>query len=273
MSAKEYGFAVDLANTMNWNMEVGDFRFNQFLEPEGCLVLFNDSVLVGMATCLSFGKMGWFGNFIIKKEYRGRGIGCLLLEHAVSYLRGRGVESIGLYAYPYFGEFYSRFGFKADIDLTVMCSNCLQTDNLGVSKFESQPDFSVLAHFDRQFFGADRSRLLKSIMSEKTNLCYASMDGKEVAGYVLAKVYERTAEIGPLVCHADKSDVAFELLKTVLSMLRNRRVLLYLPQNQGKMEEFLLGLGFRKDFSLLRMFLGKPQIQSGMHLAESLERG
>jgi GNAT superfamily N-acetyltransferase len=273
MSVDDYGFAVDLANTMNWGMVRGDFGFNQFLEPKGCLVLFDGLVPVGLATCISFGKVGWFGNFVVKEECRGQGGGRLLLEYAINYLRCRGVESIGLYAYPHLLEFYGRFGFEADMDLTVMCNNCLHVDNLGVSEFGSRPDFSMLARFDSQFFGADRSRLLKGILRGENSLCYVSMEGKEVMGYVLAKVYEASVEVGPLVCCRERSDVAVNLLKTVLSAVSNRRAFLYVPQKQVVLEEFLLGLGFRKDFSLSRMFLGKPKVRNIIHLAESLERG
>jgi GNAT superfamily N-acetyltransferase len=276
MSVAEYGLAVALANGMNWNMEVGDFRFNQFLESEGCFVLFEDLVPVGVATCISFGKVGWFGNFVVKPEYRGRGGGCLLLEHAIGFLRGRGVETIGLYAYSHFKDFYGKFGFKADLNLTVMYSSHLQTSNLVASEFELGVDFSMLARFDKQFFGADRSRLLRGIVQEKANICYVSKEGQEMTGYILAKVYEEgVVEVGPLVCRSGRSEVAFELLKTMLKRLSGKRVLLYLPQSQEKrgFEEFLLGVGFRKDFSLSRMFLGRPIFQSGIHLAESLERG
>ena len=274
MSAKDYGFAVDLTNTMNWNMTVADFRFNQFLEPNGCLTLFSNSVPVGVATCISFGKVGWFGNLIIEQKYQRHGAGRLLLEHAISYLQSKGVETIGIYAYPYLKEFYGKSGFKTDIDLTVMRNDQVHTNIWSSIELETQPDFSVLTSFDNQFFGADRSRLLKSIMQEKNSICYASMvSKKEVNGYILSKTSENIAEVGPLVCRPDKPDVALELLKAMLLRLENRRVLLYLPQNQRGLEEFLLRAGFRKDFSLSRMFLGMPKIQNSIHLAESLERG
>jgi hypothetical protein len=67
--------------------------------------------------------------------------------------------------------------------------------------------------------------------------------------------------------------VALELLKAMLQRLVNRQVILYLPQKQKVFETFLLSVGFRKNFSLLKMFLGESQIQNGVYLVESLERG
>jgi GNAT superfamily N-acetyltransferase len=273
MSTKDYGFAVDLANTMNWDMAIADFEFNQSFESEGCLVLFDDSVPVGIATCVRFGNVGWFGNFVVKPEYRQQGGGRLLLEYAVKYLKGKGVETIGLYAYPHLEEYYGKFGFKADVGLVVMCNDNVQINNGSASKFEALPDFSVLSQFDSEFFGADRSQLLRSILQEKTSLCYASFVGREMVGYILSKTCGCISEVGPLVCCPDRSDVALELLKVMLQRLVNRQVVLYLPQNQKVLEVFLLDVGFRKKFSLSRMFLGGSKIQNGVCLAESLERG
>jgi GNAT superfamily N-acetyltransferase len=274
MSAKDYGFAVDLANTMNWCTEESDFKFNHFLEPNGCFVLFDGSIPVGVATCVSFGKMGWFGNFIVKPEYRRHGAGRLLLEQVISYLQCKGVENIGVYGYSHFKNYYSKFGFKADNSvLTVMYNDNVQVNCLDLFDFVVQPDFSVLSGFDTEFFGADRSHLLKSILQDKSSLCYASFIGDKMIGYILSKNSGSVSEVGPLVCRSDRSDVAFDLLKAMLHKLVNRSVILYLSQNQKVLETFLIDVGFRKVFSLSRMFLGEPKIQDGIYLVESLERG
>jgi GNAT superfamily N-acetyltransferase len=275
MSVGDYDFAVDLANTMNWGMEAADFGFNQFLEPDGCLILFDGSVPVGIATCITFGSVGWFGTFIVKQGYRRRGAGYLLLEHAITYLKSKDVRTIGLYSYSQFEEYYAKFGFKKDnIGVMVMYTNCMQPIDCGSFNFESQPDFSVLTRFDHEFFGADRSCLLKSILHEKSSLCYASFDGSNMLGYVMSKNCGNVSEVGPLVCCPGRSDVAFGLLKVMLQGLVNRPVALYLSQGQEEVfEEFLLGVGFGKSFSLSRMFLGESIVQNGVYLVESLERG
>jgi GNAT superfamily N-acetyltransferase len=273
MTETDYEFAVDLANTMDWSMEQADFRFNQTLEPEGCLVLLNNTEPIGIATCISFGEIGWFGNLIVKPDQRKHGAGHLLLEHALNYLKGKGVETVGLYAYQHLKEFYGKSGFKADIDLAVMHNDSVYLGKQNPSNFEARPDFGALNRFDQRFFGADRSRLLKSIIEEETNICFTSIIGNEVNGYILAKVYDGAAEVGPLVCKPNDEKTAQGLLERALGELRGKHVSAYLPENQTGLFGFLEANGFKKDFSLSRMFLGSPKIQDCIYVAESLERG
>ena len=73
MKPIDFPFAVELANTMNWNMSEGDFEFMLELEPDGCFVLFSSGKPIGIATCINYGKGGWFGNLFIKEEHRKAG--------------------------------------------------------------------------------------------------------------------------------------------------------------------------------------------------------
>ncbi len=119
LSKKDYVFAVNLANTMNWDMAAEDFEFMASLEPDGCFLLVEGSKRVGIATCISYGKVGWFGNLIVKQEYRNKGGGSVLVNHAVDYLHAKGAETIGLYAYPNLVGFYESLGFELDEDFSV----------------------------------------------------------------------------------------------------------------------------------------------------------
>ena len=114
MRTGDFSFAVKLANTMNWNMADEDFGFILQLEPNGCFVLFDESTPVGISTCISYGKIGWFGNLVVQEDYRKKGAGTILLKHSIEYLRNGKVETIGLYAYPHLIGFYEHFGFKVD---------------------------------------------------------------------------------------------------------------------------------------------------------------
>jgi GNAT superfamily N-acetyltransferase len=273
MGKVDFGFATELANTMNWNMAEEDFQFMINLEPEGCFVAFQGGKRVGIATCICFGKVGWFGNLIVKEKYRKMGAGNLLVKHSVNFLQAKGVLTIGLYAEPSLHSFYSKLGFKVDEDFSV-----LKAETLGSSTSELLPkaekqQVKAIEEFDRRCFGGNRSKLLESIILEKGNLGYFKGEADDVEGYVAATVYEKMAWVGPLICKEGKVDVATSLLKAVLPNLAGKTVYMVLPKKEKALIDMLFSVGFREDFSVSRMFLGEAVAKNCIYVAESLERG
>jgi len=121
MSVDDFAFAIDITDQMNWELTEADFAFMLRLEPGGCFVLLDGSERVGIATSVSFGRLGWFGNLIVHSDRREKGGGSLLVNHALKYLSAkRGAKSVGLYAYPNKIPFYTRLGFKYDSDFIVL---------------------------------------------------------------------------------------------------------------------------------------------------------
>jgi GNAT superfamily N-acetyltransferase len=274
MAANDFSFAVQLANTMNWNMATEDFEFMQKLEPEGCFVLFHGSERVGIATSISFGKVGWFGNLVVKEDYRRKGAGALLVTHAVKYLESTGVETIGLYAYPRLIGFYKNLGFKPNVDFSVLQGKPVyslveETSHLRDAK---KRDAAALIDFDFHCSGAYRKKLLEPILFNTGNLCYVSTND-EIIGYIAAKVYDEMAEVGPLLCLQNRADVAVTLLRNVLGKLRNLDVFTCVPAEETALLETLFKAGLREDFRVTRMFLGPAVAKSCIYLTESLERG
>jgi len=274
MRPEDFTFATELANTMNWKMANEDFQYMTMLEPDGCFVLWAGSERVGIATCVSYGRVGWFGNLIVKQEYRNRGAGSVLVRHAIDYLHGRGVETIGLYAYPNLIKFYLDLGFRGDEEFAVLHATATTMPTQEAPPRIRRQNFDEVVKFDSECFGGDRRKLLESIFLDGGNLCYFLSEHGMVTGYVAAKVYQNMAEVGPLVCQADRPDAALALLRTVLAKLASFEVYVWgLPKKEVALSRALLGFGFGEDFSVTRMFLGKPQAKNCIYLAESLERG
>jgi predicted N-acetyltransferase YhbS len=273
MITDDFPFATKLANTMNWDMATEDFQFMRSLEPQGCFVAYDDAKRVGIATCIGYSKVGWFGNLIVKEEYRSKGAGSLLVRHAIDYLHGKGVETIGLYAYPQLARFYGNLGFRQNEDFSV-----LQVQALDFSVTETLPsvgaqDIAAIVELDRRFFGGDRRRLLESIIREEGNLSYFVSAGKGVVGYVAATVYEKSAWVGPLICKEGNLDTAVSLLRAAFGKLRGKTVYAVLPKKESALANVLFRIGFREDFFVSRMFLGRAVAKNCIYMAESLERG
>ncbi len=273
MKKSDFPFAVQLANTMDWSMTVEDFEFMLKLEPQGCFVQFQRNERVGIATTISFGKVGWLGNFIVKETIRGVGAGSLLIDKAIAYLQNKDVKTIGLYAYPHLVKFYEHFDFKPDIDFSVLQGKAKFPPAKDRLKLVMKRDITTLIELDCRCFGANRKKLLEPILLNKSNLCYISTENSEITGYVGAKVYDKMAEVGPLICHANRVEDALKLLKTILSRLNGLEVFAYIPRKETELLKILHKAGLKKEFSLVRMFLGPTTAKSCIYAAESLERG
>ncbi|TRO49978.1 GNAT family N-acetyltransferase [Candidatus Bathyarchaeota archaeon] len=273
MEADDVPFAVQLSNTMNWNMKPADFKFMMKLEPDGCFVLFNDQLRLGIATSISFGKAGWFGNLVVKEESRREGAGKLLTMHAVNYLKKIGVKTVGLFAYPHLVNFYKKVGFKSDIDFIVLKGNSTISKPQDILAQAKKRDVSEIIAFDKQCFGADRRKLLEPILFDPNNLCYISTEKGSINGYIVAKVSGKTAEVGPLICSANRGEETVLLLETILSRLNGVEIFIYIPKKEAELLKILTRAGLKEDFYVIRMFLGSAFSKNCIYTAESLERG
>ena len=274
MEVNDFPFAVQLANVINWNMTLEDFGLMMKVEPQGCFVLFQDQERIGIATSVSFGKAGWFGNLIVKEGFRSEGAGGLLIRHAIDYLKKKGVKTIGLYAYPHLVEFYGSFGYKSDIDFLVLkgkvAFHAATKKMLKAAKYQEVPR---IIDFDRQCLGVNRKKLLELILLNKRNLCYVSTKKSEITGYIAAKTYDEMVEIGPLICTMNHAKNAVLLLKTMLNQLNGLKVFTCIPKKETNLLNLLHKAGLKEDFRVVRMFLGPAIAKNCIYSAESLERG
>jgi len=273
MEVDDFPFAVQLANTLNWNMAVEDFEFMVKLEPRGCFVLFHGSERLGICTSVSFGRVGWFGNLVVKGGYRRGGAGSLLVRHVIGYLKNKGVETIGLYAYPHLIRFYESFGFESDIYFLVLQGKAVFLRTEGKVRKTKKQDVPEVINFDSQCFGVNRKKLLEPILLDAGNFSYIATENNGIAGYIAAKVYDKMAEVGPLICHANQVEAAVILLKTILSGLNGLAVSICIPKKETTLLNMLSKAGFKEDFRVVRMFLGPAVAKNCIYMAESLERG
>jgi len=273
MSKDDLTFAVSLTNTMRWGLEEEDFEFMMELEPKGCFVLLDDSERIGVVTTLCFNHVSWLGSLIISEQHRKKGAGTMLASHAIKYLTDKNVGTIGLYSYMDKIPFYRRLGFKYNSRFVVLKGKGFSSLNSPRFKQTEKPDIQRIIDYDYSCLGFSRAKLLEPILLNSNNLCYMSVKNGELFGYGIAKVYNETAEIGPLVCHREHNQIAKDLLSTVINRLKDFEVTMCIPEKQNTLLDVLIRHGFSVDFRVARMFRGKSINNDCSYVAESLERG
>jgi len=273
MSRADFEFAVRITGLMGWGLLEQDFEFMMELEPAGCFVLLDGSDKVGIATTVSFSKLGWFGNLIVDESKRNRGGGALLVKHALNYLTEKNVETVGLYAYIEKIPFYKRLGFECDSEFMVFKGKGFSSPvGANVRKAEKQELAKVIA-FDQSCFGASRRKMLEPVLMDRDNLCFVSTVDGQISGFAVAKVYRGVAELGPLALKKEQAKTAVDLLRATLSALKGLETSVFVPKREKRIVSTLLESGFHESFRVERMFLGPSAAGECVYMAESLERG
>jgi predicted N-acetyltransferase YhbS len=273
MTPEDFAFAVQITDQMSWGLTEEDFEFMIELEPEGSFVLLDGSGKIGIATTVSFGKIGWFGNLIVSEKRRKQGAGSSLVKHAIKYLRSKNVETVGLYAYTERIPFYEKLGFQFDSEFTVLKGTAFSSQVKPNLKRVEKQDVSKIIDYDSSCFGASRGKPLEPILSDPDNLCYMHVEDGQISGYAVAKVYRGVAELGPLMCQQGRGDVAINLLRTILRKLKGREVSMCVAEKENSIVNMLKESEFSESFRVARMFLGRPVGGNYIYVAESLERG
>ena len=86
-----------------------DFLLHAF--PQGCFVYRVNGLPVAFVTAIAYGTSGWFGNLIVRSDWRGKGIGKILSDCAIESLRSAGVETVWLAATEAGKRLYHGLGF------------------------------------------------------------------------------------------------------------------------------------------------------------------
>lgn len=273
MTPEDFEFAIRLTDTMNWKLADEDFEFMLKLEPQGCFVLFDAAKRIGIVTVVSFGRIGWLGNLIVAETHRKKGAGSLLAKHAVNYLMNKGVKTVGLYAYIDKIPFYKRLGFEYESEFAVLEGRGFSSPIKPRLRKARKEDVREIVEFDKTCFGDSRKKLLTHILLNHNNHCYLYAENGKITGYAASKVYEDTAELGPLVCSYGRSDISIALLEANLNKLDGLEVSLCVPKKETAILSILTKSGFAENFRVARMFFKPQTVKDCVYLAESLERG
>ena len=175
---------------------------------------------------LAAAPIGVIGNVGVRPDFQRRGLGGVIMRHALDWLRSQGVRSVYLDATPAGRPLYLQLGFQpvtpswfAHAPLTALDMQRLSALAGDRSATRRPPsEIARIAQLDRAAFGGDRLGLLAAL-AEQDDIALYIADAAEGAGgaplgYALARQLEAPitgARLGPLVAPDDAVAAALTL--------------------------------------------------------------
>jgi GNAT superfamily N-acetyltransferase len=251
--------AMQLKELAGWNQTESDWLRLLQLEPSGCFGAFVDRSLVGTTTTTTYDReLAWIGMVLVSPGNRRCGIATQLIKTALEYLSGK-VRTVKLDATPEGQTVYEGLGFEVEslIERYVGVAPVCVVDSSEVGG-ETKLNFetsSEMVELDRLVFGADRSRLIKSLID---NACVAPVlqrtaDGR-LSGYGLARRGTSADYVGPVIVM--EAETAAPLLDRLLGQLPDQQIYVDLNSSFKTGKRVLTNRGFRKQRNLIRMSRG-----------------
>jgi GNAT superfamily N-acetyltransferase len=199
MTEADLGLVIEWAAAEGWNPGRHDAPVFYATDPRGFLIGRLDGEPVASISAVSYGEaFGFLGFYIVRPEFRGRGLGLQIWQQAISRMAGRNIGLDGVvaqqdnYRRSGFELAYRnfRFGGRSDPALSGRAAE-------GLVDAASLP-FEALAAYDRRAFPSPRDAFLRGWLHLPEATALAAVDSGAVTGYGVVRPSRQGFRIGPL---------------------------------------------------------------------------
>ena len=225
-----------------------------------------DGSLTGMVGAVPLGGVGIICHLAVHDEHRGSGLGALLSDWAVAYLKSRGARTVRLYSTQQAEGLYRSLGFREVAPRNVYWLE-EETGQASVPgranghrvKTLTFRDLPELYGVDYWSCGAERSALILATLKLHPGQGLVARDATgRIKGYLIRSSMGRAVRIGPFL--ASTPDVARLLLAGALREAGGATVRITAPGPVDHHAHALLReFGFQGTQDRMRMELGETE--------------
>jgi predicted N-acetyltransferase YhbS len=184
-------------------------RLTRRLQPEGVFVAERDGQVVATVGAVDYGDLAYVGLMAVSPDMQSQGIGRMLMEHLLGWLRERNCPVVLLDATDRGAAMYESMRFVEDAAAYVyVLPEGVRTHAHATAKGASTlstrrataEDLDALVAFDAPRFGADRRKLLTTLLVDQRQPCLVAYDtAGQLQGYLFLR-----AVLGPWVAETDE---------------------------------------------------------------------
>jgi GNAT superfamily N-acetyltransferase len=259
LELNDIGNAIRLSRAERWNQTEKDWR--RLIENSGniCLAAEWADKIIGTITAVNYAnRIAWIGMVLVDKDYRGRGVSRALLTSVFNKLES--FKSVKLDATPDGQKVYGKFDFKEEYIIARMTLSVMKDlppvndDNIILAPIQRENLREIIA-LDELIFGADRSRLMESLVKENPGKTWLLKRNGRVAGFALGRDGDRFRHIGPVM--ASTITDARILIAQALKGVGNQPVVADVLCDKVDLLNWLSAIGFIKERHFIRMYKGE----------------
>lgn len=264
MTRAEVDELVRWAAQEGWNPGLHDADVFWATDPEAFVASELDGEMIGGGAITSYnGEFGFMGFFIMRPEFRGRGLGNMLWHARRERLlaRLRPGAPIGMDGVFNMQDYYAKGGFvfshrnmrfQAEIPERPEPS---PEDDEDVVPLNEVP-FDQVLEYDRTCFPAPRPAFLQQWLALPDSLALGCRRDGRLAGFGVVRRCRIGCKIGPLF--VDDAAVAEALFARLSPFAAGGPLFLDAPENNPAAIEFVRRHKMVEVFGCARMYLGSP---------------
>ncbi len=262
LSKEQLAILISWAAEEGWNPGIYDIEAFWAADPAGYMGCFLEEELIAGGSIVSYsGAYGFMGLFIVKPEYRGRGIG-----EKLWYLRRQKLleklnrdASIGMDGVVAMQPFYEKGGFKIAFR-DERYERVGETFPTHANIVEALPgEQERLYPYDQLCFGFDRSAFLQKWLLLPESRVFVYRNDTDISGYAVLRKAQSGFKVGPLF--ANSPDVAEALYQTLLNSAPGEFVYMDIPMNNANAINLMKKYDAKSMFECARMYHGpEPQV-------------
>lgn len=254
---EEMQILIDWARQEGWNPGLNDAACFHAADPEGFFIGRIDGDPVGCISAVRYGSLfGFVGFYIVRPEWRGRGLGLKLWAAAMDHLQGRNLGLDGVLDQQ---ENYRKSGFSlAYRNIRYEGKGTGRPHPGGLTPVGEVP-VGRLRAYDDAMFGFGRHAFLAAWIAQPGASALAVVRDGELMGYGVLRPCSRGHKIGPLF--AGSTEDAGRLLDALLGGVpADTPVFLDPPEINTDAVRLAEERGMKRVFETARMYKGLPPV-------------
>lgn len=250
MKRDEAEFAIQMAAGEGWNPGIHDREIFYDTDPDGFFIAEVDEKPVGCVSAVAYDdSFGFFGFYVVKPEFRKKGIGTKLTEKSLEHLGNRNIGLDGVLENEKkyqelmkFKSFYSNLRFEG--------RGGGEVPN-GLVKISDVP-FESLLKYDREMFPAPRPVFLEKWIKQPDSYAFAAVEAGKLKGYGVIRKCQNGYKIGPLF--ADDPIMAEKIFLALKASVPDETIYLDVPEPNKKAMEIAKKYEMTVMFKTIRMY-------------------